>query len=133
MKLSESQLSAELHVTNTSETETLEFQALFHNYIRCPSDDVLIFPLQHQPYYDKTAPTEEGKNTLNTETRAGVDVRTYTDSIYGDAPQRYEVKWPKGGVEIKATALKDLVVWNPQKEVGSKLADMEDGGWQVHK
>lgn len=133
VKLSESQLSTELHVTNTSETELLEFQALFHNYIRCPSDDALIFPLQCQEYYDKTASTEEEKNTRKTETRAGVDVKTYTDSIYSDAPQRYQVKWPNGGVEIKVTALKDLVVWNPQEEVGSKLADMEDGGWQVHE
>lgn len=129
MKLSDSQLTTELHVTNTSETESLEFQALFHNYIRGPSDDVLIFPLQNVQYYDKTVLSEEEKNTPKTETRNGVDVRSYTDAVYEDAPQKYEVKWPKTGLELKVSALKDLVVWNPQKEAGSKIADMEDGGW----
>lgn len=129
MKLSDSQLTTELHVTNTSETESLEFQALFHNYIRGPSDDVLIFPLQNVQYYDKTVLSEEEKNTPKTETRNGVDVRSYTDAVYEDASQKYEVKWPKTGLELKVSALKDLVVWNPQKEAGSKIADMEDGGW----
>lgn len=130
VKLSDSQFTTELHVTNTSETESLEFQALFHNYIRGPSDDVLIFPLQNVQYYDKTVSSEVEKNTPKTETRNGVDVRSYTDAVYEDAPQKYEVKWPKTGLELRVSALKDLVVWNPQKEVGSKIADMEDGGWE---
>lgn len=128
VKLTEYQLSTELHVKNTSSSDGLEFQALFHNYIRAPSNEVLIFPLQHQFYYDKTAPAEEDRAKRKEETREGVDVKKLTDSIYENAPQKYEVTWPEGGIGIRTTALKDVVVWNPQ-EMGSKIVDMEDSGW----
>jgi len=120
-------LSTELHVTSP---DNLEFQALFHNYIRAPADQVLVFPLQNRRYYDKTETTEEGRNTAKTETRAGVDVGQFTDSVYEDASDKYEVTWPGGGIEIQVTGLKDVVVWNPQRAAGGKLADMEDGGWE---
>lgn len=134
--LAEYQLSTELHVMNTSTSsvyppDNLEFQALLHNYIRAPADHVLVFPLQNKTYYDKTEMTEEGRNEAKTETRAGVDVRKYTDSVYEDASEKYEVTWPGGGVEIGVGGFKDVVVWNPQRVAGSKIGDMEDGGWCV--
>ncbi|KAF8140254.1 galactose mutarotase-like domain-containing protein [Boletus edulis] len=128
--LGEDALATDLHVTNTSRSSVypegnLEFQALFHTYIRAPADQVLVFPLQNKQYYDKTETSEEGRNTAKTETRAGVDVRAFTDSVYEDAETaKYEVRWP--GVE----GLKDVVVWNPQQEAGSKIGDMEEGGWE---
>ncbi|KAG9314369.1 galactose mutarotase-like domain-containing protein [Chiua virens] len=133
--LAEHELSTDLHVTNTSTSsayppDNLEFQALFHNYIRAPADEVLVFPLQSNKYYDKTEATEEGRNTAKTETRAGVDVRRFTDSVYENAAQKYEVTWPGGGVEIKVEGLKDVVVWNPQEVAGRKMSDMEEGGWE---
>lgn len=131
VKLTEYQLSTELHVRNTSNTDILEFQALFHNYIRAPSGQVLISPLQHQSYYDKTAPTQEGRSTPKKETRAGVDVKCYTDSVYENVSQQYKITWPHGGIEMRTSKLKDLVIWNPQKQIGSKLVDMEEGGWYV--
>ncbi|KAJ7900357.1 galactose mutarotase-like domain-containing protein [Mycena olivaceomarginata] len=108
----------------------LEFQALFHNYFLAPSNDVLVTPLQNLSYYDKTESTEEARATAKIETRAGVDVRKFTDSVYEDAPQSYEVTWPGGGIAIKTSNLKDVVVWNPQAEAGIKMADMEKGGWE---
>ncbi|KAF9076292.1 galactose mutarotase-like domain-containing protein [Rhodocollybia butyracea] len=130
--LAEHQLSTDLHVKNTSTStafppDVIEFQALFHNYIRAPAKDVLIHPLRNLKYADKTDTSYQG---LKTETRAGVDVRTFTDSVYEDAPQKYEVSWPGGGIAVRSTHLKNVVVWNPQKEAGSKIADMEDGGWE---
>jgi glucose-6-phosphate 1-epimerase len=132
--LAEHQLSTDLHVENTSTSSTyppspLEFQALFHNYIAALANDVLVFPLTGKSYLDKTDSSLEGKNALKTESRAGVDVKKFTDSVYEDAGGRYEVNWPGGGVEIK-TNLKDLVVWNPQ-ETGAKMGDMQEGGWYV--
>lgn len=126
--LAEHQISTDLHVKNTS-TDALEFQALFHNYIRAPSNEVLITPLQNVSYYDKTEPAELGRTTAKVETRASVDVKNYTDSVYENAAQKYEVTWPTGRVEIKAKHLKDVVIWNPQAEAGSKIGDMEAGGW----
>lgn len=135
VKLTEFQLTTELHIKNpSSNSEPLEFQALFHNYIRAPSNEVLIFPLQHQSFYDKTAATEEEKNTPKKEVREGVDVRKFTDFVYEDVlanipSRKYEIKWSGGGLEVTPHGFKDLVIWNPQEEAGSKLADMEQGGW----
>jgi glucose-6-phosphate 1-epimerase len=130
VKLTEYQLTTELHVRNTSNTDVLEFQALFHNYIRAPSRQVLVSSLQHRSYYDKTAPTEEGRSTSKKETRESVDVKNYTDSVYENVSQQYQITWPLGGVEMRTSELKDLVIWNPQEQVGSKLVDMEEGGWE---
>lgn len=136
VNLGEFDLSTELHVKNTSPStdyppDYLEFQALFHNYILAPANDVLITPLQNNPYFDKTESTEQGRATAKIETRAGVDVRKFTDSVYENASQNYEVTWPGGGIAIKTANLKDVVVWNPQAEAGSKMGDMETGGWYV--
>lgn len=128
MTLAAHQLSTSLHVTNTSSTDTLEFQALLHNYLRVPADQVLISPLQNLLYYDKTESTEDARATPKIETRAQVDVKQYTDSVYENAPLKYDISWPTGKIEIKATLFKDLVVWNPQQE-GQKIGDMEENGW----
>lgn len=134
--LAEHQLSTDLHVTNTSTStefppEVLEFQALFHNYIRAPANQVLVTPLGRLNYYDKTEATEEAQAIPKNETRSGVDVRQFTDSVYEDAPQNYEITWPGGGIAIRTRKLKDVVVWNPQAEAGRKIGDMEEGGWWV--
>ncbi|EIW86706.1 galactose mutarotase-like protein [Coniophora puteana RWD-64-598 SS2] len=130
--LAEHQLSTDLHVKNTSTSpgDILEFQALFHNYISAPSSGVLISSLQNRQYLDKTESTEQGRAQLKTETRSGVDVRSYTDSVYQDAPQDYEVTWAEGGIHVKSTNLPNVVIWNPQQEAGAKIGDMEEGGWE---
>lgn len=131
--LSEHQLSTDLHVKNsgTSGAATLEFQALLHNYIRAPANDVLVTPLQGVTYYDKTEATDELKAQPKTETRPGVDVKKFTDSVYENAGGKYQVVWPGGGLELKTKGFKDVVVWNPQAEAGAKIGDMEAGGWCV--
>lgn len=128
MTLAAHQLSTDLHVTNTSLSDVLEFQALLHNYLRVPADQVVISPLQNLSYYDKTETTEEARVMPKIETRAQVDVKRYTDSVYENAPLEYDISWPTGKIEIKATHFKDLVVWNPQQE-GQKISDMEENGW----
>jgi glucose-6-phosphate 1-epimerase len=129
VSLAEHQLSTDLHVKNNS-SGPLEFQALFHTYIRAPSSQVSISPLNGLQYFDKTESDEKAKETAKTETRSGVNVLKFTDSIYQDAPQEYKVQWPGGGLEVRSKELKDVVVWNPQAEAGGKLADMEEGGWE---
>lgn len=128
--LAEHQIATDLHVKNTglSTSPALEFHALFHNYIRAPSSDVSVTPLQGLKYYDKTETTDELRSEPKEEKRAAVDVRTFTDSVYENAPGIYNISWPGDGVTIKAKNLKDVVIWNPQ-ETGSKIGDMEDGGW----
>ncbi|KAL0563339.1 hypothetical protein V5O48_018730 [Marasmius crinis-equi] len=126
--LEEFQLTNDLHVTNPA-SETLEFHALYHTYIRSPSKDVLITPLKGKKYIDKTDKEFQG---LKTEMRDAVDVKRWTDSVYEDTPGEYEVKWPGGGVSIRTRNLKDLVMWNPQAEFGPKIVDLEEGGWEKY-
>ncbi|KAI0756990.1 galactose mutarotase-like protein [Daedaleopsis nitida] len=132
--LAEHQLSTDLHVKNTalSTTSPLEFQALFHNYIRAPANEVRALPLAGLSFYDKTEATEEARATPKVESRQGVDVLKFTDSVYENAPGRYDVHWPSGHIEIRTQNMKDVVVWNPQREAGSKIGDMEDGGWEKY-
>lgn len=133
MTLAEHQLSTDLHVKNTSSAagDSLEFQALLHNYIRAPADQVQVAPLQHLQYYDKTETSDQARALPKVEARAAVDVIRYTDSVYEGAPQNYEVAWPEGGLKIRSVNLKDVVIWNPQEE-GRKIADMEEDGWCVY-
>lgn len=122
------QLSTDIHVQNTSSSSDLEFQALLHSYIRAPADQVTISPLQGLSYFDKTESTEEARTKPKVETRAQVDVINYTDSVYENAPNKYQINWPQGGLDVKAHGFKDVVVWNPQDE-GRKIGDMEPEGW----
>lgn len=131
MTISERELATKVHVRNHSDKDVLQFQALFHNYIRAPANDVKITPLTGKNYFDKTETTAEARATLKLEQRKDVDVRKFTDSIYVDGGQAYGVTWPQGEIRIETEGLKDVVVWNPQETAGKAIGDMEDGGWCV--
>ena len=125
--LARHQLSTDLHVTNPSETESLEFQALLHNYIQGPAKNLSVHPLDGKRYFDKTDSAQPYKE----ETREAVDVRKYTDAVYEDTDDDIRVTWGSRGIAIKKVNFPTLTVWNPQSDAGSKLSDMEDSGWQV--
>ncbi|KAH9946620.1 galactose mutarotase-like protein [Amylocystis lapponica] len=132
--LAEHQISTDLHVNNTalSTTSPLEFQALFHNYIRAPANEVLVSPLNGVTYYSKVEPTEELRNTPKVEQRDGVDVKSFTDFVYVDAPGTYEIDWTGGHIQVRTNNFKDVVVWNPQAERGPTINDLEDKGWEKY-
>ena len=128
--LSEHQLSTDLHITNTSTSTEfpptpIHFQALLHTYIRAPANTAHVNGLNGLYYTDKT----QSDTPRQQESRRAVDVQKFTDSVYEDGPRSYEVTWPGGGIHVKAIGFKDVVVWNPNAEAGSKLNDMEEGGW----
>jgi glucose-6-phosphate 1-epimerase len=129
--LSERELCTKICVSNHSDKDALQFQALFHNYLRAPANDVKISPLTGKNYFDKTEATAEAKATPKLEQREDVDVQKSTDSVYVDGGQAYEVNWPRGKIQIRTEGLKDVVVWNPQEIAGKAIGDMEDGGWCV--
>jgi glucose-6-phosphate 1-epimerase len=118
------QLSSDFHVGNPSKDATLAFQAVLHTYYAANASSVKIKSLKGLQYVNKVKGGVE-----ETETRDIVDVSTFTDSIYRDAPDDIVATWEGGGVELKKRHLKDVVVWNPAQEAGSKIGDMEDGGW----
>jgi glucose-6-phosphate 1-epimerase len=124
--LAEHQLSTDLHITNPSSSDTLEFQALLHTYIYAPAHDVTITPLIGKRYVDKV----DGAAIKN-ETRPAVDVRQFTDAVYEDAPDTITVSWPNGGLVVKKKNFSTVTIWNPAEVAGSKIGDMEAGGWYV--
>jgi len=125
--LTEHQLSTFIHVTNTAHSGApIEFQSLLHTYFRVPSQTARVSGLNGLYFTDKTASGFPRK----VEERELVDVLQFTDSVYEDGPRDYRVVWPDGGISVKAVNFKDVVVWNPNAEASSKLADMEDGGWE---
>ncbi|KAI0793497.1 galactose mutarotase-like protein [Abortiporus biennis] len=130
--LAEHQLVTDLHVKNTalSSSGPLEFQALFHNYIRAPSNELFVTPLTGVTFYDKTEATDELKSQPKVEKRDKVDVKVFTDSVYENAPGTYEVTWPSGKIEVRTKNFPNVVVWNPQEQAGAKIGDMEAGGWE---
>jgi glucose-6-phosphate 1-epimerase len=128
--LAEHQLSTDLHVENNS-TEPFEYQALLHNYIRAPADEVKITPLKGLSYYDKTESTDQARAAAKNESRDEVDVKRTTDSVYENGSQHYKVNWSSGNLDIKTVHFKDVVVWNPQQD-GSKIGDMEPDGWKQY-
>ena len=123
--LTEHQLSTDLHVTNKSTSSPLEFQALLHTYIRAPAASVHINGLNGLYYTDKT----QAGTPRSQEQRVVTDVQKYTDAVYENGPRDYQVTWPDGGLHVKAIGFKDVVIWNPAAEAGSKIGDMEEGGW----
>jgi len=72
--------------------------------------------------------TDKGKSTAKVETRVAVDVRTSTDSVYVNAGQKYDVKWPGGGSPLVQLTSRTWLFWNPQDN-GRNISDMEDDGW----
>jgi glucose-6-phosphate 1-epimerase len=120
--LAKHQLSTGLHVRNLSPSADLDFQALLHTYLAVPANEVSISPLTDLTYYDKT------EDRVKKEMRDLVDVKKYTDSVYENAPLKYDVIWKDGAIEVRAKNFKDVVVWNPQQE-GKNIGDMEEGGW----
>lgn len=129
--LAEHKLSTDIHVSNPSTSEALDFQALLHTYIRAPANEVSISPLLGKRYIDKTEKSVEARNTLKEEERSSVDVRAFTDSVYEDTPPKVDVSWPGGGLVLQLHGFTTLTVWNPQAEAGSKIGDMEEDGWCV--
>ncbi|KAI0033172.1 galactose mutarotase-like protein [Vararia minispora EC-137] len=123
--LSEHQLSTDLHVANPSRTSALEFQALLHTYIRAPAQEVLIQPLSGRRYVDKV-----DNAAIKEENRGAVDVRHFTDSVYEEVPDKIIVSWPNGGLVVKKTNFPNVTIWNPGAEAGSRIGDMEPGGWE---
>ncbi|KAF8604959.1 galactose mutarotase-like protein [Ceratobasidium sp. AG-I] len=113
------QLSTDLHVKNTG-TEPLTYQALLHTYFEADAASCTVSPLKGLTYIDKT------NNYAETD---AVPVGQYTDAVYKNAGGKYVGKWNGGGVEVKALGFNDVVVWNPQAEAGSKIADLHEGAW----
>jgi D-hexose-6-phosphate mutarotase len=123
------QLSTDLHILNGS-GQHIDFQTLLHTYYAVNAATAKVTPLTGLTYLNKVNGGVE-----ETEQRHEVDVTSFTDSVYKDAVSKSAGKYKitDGNVifELHTRGFKDLVVWNPSQEAGSKIGDMESGGWSV--
>jgi glucose-6-phosphate 1-epimerase len=121
------QLSTNLHVFNES-GQAFNFQALLHTYYAVNAATAKVAPLTGLTYLNKVKGGIE-----ETEQRQEVDVTSFTDSVYKDAVSKsagkYQITDGSVSFELHTRGFKDLVVWNPSQEAGSKIGDMESGGW----
>jgi glucose-6-phosphate 1-epimerase len=125
--LSAHQISTDIHVKNTTDDKNpgkLAFQCVLHTYYAAEAAKVKVTPLKGLTYINKVK-----KGTEEIEERDAVDVLSFTDSVYKNAPQEYEIDTGLNKIHLKSRELNDVVVWNPGPEAGAKIADMEDGGW----
>ena len=123
------QLSTDLHLLNQS-GQHIDFQALLHTYYAVNAATTKVTPLTGLSYLNKVNGGVE-----ETEQRQEVDVTSFTDSVYKDAVSKsagkYKITDGSVSLELHTRGFKDLVVWNPSQEAGSKIGDMESGGWLV--
>ncbi|EUC53895.1 glucose-6-phosphate 1-epimerase, partial [Rhizoctonia solani AG-3 Rhs1AP] len=102
----------------------LAYVALLHTYFEADAATCTVSPLKGLTYIDKTKNYAEA-----VETRDEVPVNKFTDAVYKNGGGKYVGKWTGGGIEVKAVGFKDVVVWNPQAEAGSKIGDLHEGAW----
>ncbi|WVQ80330.1 hypothetical protein IAT38_002435 [Cryptococcus sp. DSM 104549] len=128
--LTEHQLSTDLHVSNTG-GENFKFQALLHNYLAVP--DVSAIKItgieKGTTYKDKVLGGKEEKSEGGT-----LVVDRELDRVYQKVPSQ-EIVVDEGageGFSVRFRGFEDCTIWNPQEATGSKMADMEDKGWEKY-
>jgi glucose-6-phosphate 1-epimerase len=127
--LAEHELSTDIHVSNPASSETLDFQALLHTYIRAPANEVSISPLLGKRYVDKTEKSPEARSTLKEESVLLLMCARSQILCTRIHHPKSMWSWPGGGLALKLSGFTTLTIWNPQEEAGSKIGDMEEKGW----
>ena len=101
------QLTTELHVTNPSSTDTLNFQAILHTYICTNVALSTVTPLKGITYINKLKP----RYPEEVEERKAVNIREPIDYIHKSAGGFHQVSWDWGlGTEVHTTSVGE--VWS---------------------
>ncbi|WVF66137.1 hypothetical protein IAT40_000877 [Kwoniella sp. CBS 6097] len=124
------QLSTDLHVVNEDDKE-FKFQALLHSYLAVPDvSKIKITGIDKGvEYKDKVL---DGK--IDQWDGSTLVVDRQIDRVYHSVPSQ-EIKVDDGagsGYAVRFKGFVDCTIWNPQEETGSKIADMEDKGWEKY-
>lgn len=121
------QLSCDIHVVNR-DSEAFRFQALLHNYLAVPDvSQILISGINAGVNYkDKVRGGSE-----HAADGGALTITGEVDRVYAKVPgQEVHVDDGQGGgYKVRFRGFEDCVIWNPAAETGSKIGDMEDGGW----
>jgi glucose-6-phosphate 1-epimerase len=118
-------LAMDLSIKNTGLTE-IQFTVALHTYLRVADiADVRIHGLQNVGYQDFVS----GDNDC-VETSDSIVIQSHTDRLYRNAPSTIEVRQPQQRIVVQQSGFTDVVVWNPWRELGASLADLEPDGYQ---
>lgn len=123
------QLVSDLHVVNKG-TEEFKFQALLHTYLRVEdAAKIQITGIEAGTVYkDKTLGGKEEQTPLGP-----LLVDRELDRVYQKVPSQEirvdDINSNGGSVKVRFRGFQDTTIWNPGEVTGSKMADMEEGGW----
>ncbi|KAL1407072.1 hypothetical protein Q8F55_006485 [Vanrija albida] len=121
------QLVSDLHIRNNG-TEDFKFQALLHTYLAVPDASKISLTgiAAGVTYKDKVLGGQEFKAP-----GGSLVVDRQIDRVYAKIPsQEIQVNdGQDGGYKVRFRGFEDATIWNPTAEAGSKMADMEPGGW----
>jgi glucose-6-phosphate 1-epimerase len=118
-------LSLALSVTNPG-SEPFSFTCALHTYLRVADiRQTRLEGLGGRTYLDDTANRAERVQPAGALTFAGE-----VDRIYPGAPDTLSVVEPERSLRIEKHGFPDVVVWNPGKQRGASLPDLEPDGYR---
>ncbi|WVR03520.1 hypothetical protein IAU60_000512 [Kwoniella sp. DSM 27419] len=127
--LTENQLSTDVHIVNEDDKDFI-FQTLLHTYLAVPdSSKIKISGIDKgTTYKDKVLGKVEQWDGSD------LSIDREIDRVYQKIPSQ-ELKLDDGagsGFVVRFRGFEDATIWNPQEATGSKIADMEDKGWEKY-
>jgi len=121
------QLTCDISVTNTNDTESLPpLQMCFHTYFTVSNiEEAQIKGLKGLSYQDKVDKTDN-----NEETRELVTIGQEVDRVYANAPNAVTLSDSAKKVKITKQNMADVVVWNPWIEKSKGMSDLPNDGYK---
>jgi len=119
------QLELSLEISNPG-PDAFSFTAALHTYLRTPHiGSTMIEGLSGLPYLDSTAGDRPARQP-----EADLSFKGEVDRIYLDAPSALAVRTPDRRLAVESAGFPDVVVWNPWREKGAALSDLEPEGYR---
>jgi glucose-6-phosphate 1-epimerase len=111
-----------LFVTNDDDRPFV-FTAALHTYFRVADiANVVVEGLGTLPY------TQFGQNDVQTESQ--LTIRGEVDRVYWNVPEPITLREGDQTLRIEQDGFADAVVWNPGKDKGDELTDLEPNGYR---
>ncbi len=125
VKVGGSQLEMNLTVTNPGK-ERFTFSGALHTYLRVASiEEISIAGLGGLTYLD----TVGGRNE-RIQQEESLSFRSQVDRIYFNAPKELTLLDKGSTLFVEERGFPDVVIWNPWRELGASLADLEAEGYR---
>jgi glucose-6-phosphate 1-epimerase len=125
VSLSGNSLAMDLSIQNTGPTE-FQFTTALHTYLRVENiADVCIQGLKNCDYQDFVS----GQNNC-VESSNSISIQGHVDRLYKNVPSSIDVLQRHQRVTVRQDGFTDAVVWNPWRDLGASLSDLEQNGYE---